>query len=86
MGLILKKDTKMRGQLKCAILRKIRRKVCALNGLENNEADCRYKGDDCKGTCPFCDAQLERINSFLEAKRQRGETIIYEVLNELYHK
>ncbi len=72
----------MRGQSKCAILREIRRKVCALNGLENTEPDCRYKGDDCIGTCPFCDAQLERINIQLEAKRQQGETIHYDGLKE----
>ena len=74
----------MNGQTKCAILREIRRKVCALNGLENTEADCRYKGEDCIGTCPFCDTQLERINARLEAKRQQGETINYEGLNEVY--
>ena len=72
------------GQSKCAILREIRRKVCALNGLENIERDCRYKGDDCKGTCPYCDAQLEHINSQLESKRQQGETINYDGLKELY--
>ena len=76
----------MNGQTKCAILREIRRKVCALNGLENTERDCRYKGEDCIGTCPFCDAQLERINAQLEEKRKQGETINYEGLNEPYQK
>ena len=74
----------MNGQTKCAILREIRRKVCALNGLENTERDCRYRGEDCKGTCPYCDAQLERINSLLEAKRQRGEMVRYDGLREQY--
>ena len=74
----------MNGQTKCSILREIRRKVCALNGLENTERDCHYRGEDCKGTCPYCDAQLERSNSLLEAKRQRGEMVRYDGLREQY--
>ena len=74
----------MDGHTKCAILREIRRMVCALNGIENTERDCRYRGKDCKGTCPYCDAQLERINAQLGIKRQRGEAINYEGLKEVY--
>lgn len=74
------------GQTKCAVLREIRRMVCAQNGLVFTEKECMYKGDDCKGTCPYCDAQLKRINAQLEAKRQRGEVIRFDGLNELYHK
>ena len=81
----MKHRKEMNGQTKCAVLREIRRKVCALNGLENTERDCMYKGDDCKGTCPYCDAQLKRINAQLEAKRQRGEAIRFDGLKELYH-
>ena len=80
----MKHRKEMDGQTKCAFLRDIRRKVCALNGLENTERDCRYRGEDCKGTCPYCDAQLERINALLDAKRQRGEVISYEALKEGY--
>ena len=81
---MMKHRKEMDGQTKCAFLRDIRRKVCALNGLENTERDCRYRGEDCKGTCPYCDAQLERINALLDAKRQRGEVISYEGLKEGY--
>ncbi len=72
------------GQTKCAILREIRRNVCELNGIEETERDCMYTGDDCKGTCPFCDMQLERINAQLTAIRNRGETVSFEGLKELY--
>jgi len=72
------------GQNKCDILRQIRRKVCALNGIENTERDCMYTGDDCKGTCPFCDMQLERINAQLAVIRNRGKTVSFEGLKELY--
>ena len=81
----MKHRKEMNGQTKCAVLREIRRKVCALNGLDNTDRDCMYKGDDCKGTCPYCDAQLERINAKLEAKRQLGELISFDGLKELYH-
>ena len=72
------------GQTKCAILREIRRKVCELNGLDITERDCRYMGEDCKGTCPFCDALLARINTELETKSLRWEAVIYEGLSETY--
>ena len=74
----------MTGKTKCELLKEIRRKICELNGLENSEADCP-RADEClKGTCPVCEAQLERINSQLEAKCLRGETVIYEGLSKTY--
>ena len=49
--------------------------------LSGCRLDCAY----ClKGTCPACDAQLERINLQLEAKRLRGEAVIYDGLSETY--
>lgn len=74
----------MTGKNKCELLKGIRRKICELNGLENSETDCPYADECLKGTCPSCDAQLERINLQLEAKRLRGETVIYDGLSETY--
>lgn len=74
------------GQTKCAILREIRRKVCELNGIDHAEHDCMYTGDDCKGTCPFCDMQLERINAQIKAVFNRGEPVTFEGMKDMYNE
>ena len=55
----------MTGKTKCELLKEIRRKICELNGLENLEKDCPYADECLTGTCPACDAQLERINLYV---------------------
>ena len=83
---MMKWSMMMTGKTKCELLKEIRRKICKLNGLENSEKDCPYADECLTGTCPACDAQLERINLQLEAKRLRGEAIRYDGLQECFEK
>lgn len=76
----------MNGNKKCALLREVRKRICELNGLEYNETDCHHADECVKGACPACEAQLERINVQLQAKRLRGETVIYESLSETFER
>ena len=77
----------MTGKTKCDLLREIRRKVCELNGLDYSEQNCPHAEGCRKGTCPSCEAQLERINALLEDKRRRNDPVSFDGLKELYdHK
>lgn len=75
----------MTGKTKCDLLREIRRKVCELNGLDYSEQDCPHAEGCRKGTCPACEAQLERINALLKDKRLSGGSVHYEGLTEIYN-
>ena len=69
---------------RCILLREIRRKVCDINGLEYDEPDCPHAEDCRRGTCPACEAQLERINVLLEERRRHGLAVSYDGLTEVY--
>ena len=71
------------GKNRCKYLKEVRQRIADENGIPLQQHECTFKGE-CSGTCPFCDSQLERINARLDAKRQRGETINFDGLKELY--
>ncbi|MBQ8396646.1 MAG: hypothetical protein IJX53_00430 [Clostridia bacterium] len=64
----------MTGKQKCNILRQIRRDIAAANQLDYNERDCTHTGD-CRGTCPYCEAQLKRLEGELAQRRSLGQRI-----------
>lgn len=64
----------MTGKQKCRILRQIRRDIAAANQLDYTERDCTHKGD-CRGTCPYCEAQLKRLEDELAERRSLGQRI-----------
>lgn len=64
----------MTGKQKCKILRQIRRDIAAANHLDYTERDCTHQGD-CAGTCPYCEAQLKRLEGELETRRSLGQRI-----------
>ncbi len=66
-----------RGKKKCETLKAIRREVAKANGIDYEPTKCDYEGE-CKGTCPKCDAELAELQSQLDAKEQKGESVKYE--------
>ncbi|MBR3867188.1 MAG: hypothetical protein IKD37_00885 [Clostridia bacterium] len=64
----------MTGKQKCKILRQIRRDIAAANQLDYAERDCSHTGD-CSGTCPYCEAQLKKLERELDTRRSRGQRI-----------
>lgn len=64
----------MTGKQKCRILRQIRRDIAAANNLNYTERDCTHKGD-CRGTCPYCEAQLKRLEGELAQRRSLGQRV-----------
>ncbi len=64
----------MTGKEKCKILRKIRRDIAAANELDYTERDCTHEGE-CRGTCPYCEAQLKRLEGALAERRTLGKRV-----------
>lgn len=64
----------MTGKQKCKILRQIRRDIAEANQLDYTERDCTHTGD-CTGTCPYCEAQLRKLEEKLEERRSLGQRI-----------
>lgn len=65
------------GKIKCKLLRSIRVQFAHKNNIEYVPTECHHVGD-CKGTCPACDAELEHLESCIQEKLAKGETIIYK--------
>lgn len=57
----------MKGKDKCQLLKDIRRQIAEQYGLEYHPTECHHK-DECAGTCPRCDAELQDLQRQLEAK------------------
>ncbi len=64
----------MTGKQKCKILRQIRRDIAAANQLNYTERDCTHQGD-CAGTCPYCEAQLKKLEGELAQRRSLGQRV-----------
>lgn len=64
----------MTGKEKCRVLRRIRRDVAEANGIPVTERECTHQGD-CRGTCPYCEAELKKLEGALEEKRSLGQRI-----------
>lgn len=56
-----------KGREKCEILKAIRAYVANRYGIEYTPSECNHEGE-CRGTCPKCDAELEKIQVELEKK------------------
>ncbi len=63
------------GKKKCKTLREIRRKIAEANNIIYEPVECNHVGD-CKGTCEFCDIELDYINRMIKAKKKNGEEVI----------
>lgn len=64
----------MTGKEKCKLLRKIRRDIAAANEIDYRERECTHTGA-CTGTCPYCEAELRRLEQSLAERRSLGKRI-----------
>ena len=64
----------MTGKEKCKLLRKIRRDIAAANDIPDRERACTHTGE-CTGTCPYCEAELRRLEQSLAERRSLGKRI-----------
>ena len=60
------------GRKKCRILKGIRMKIAAANGISYAPHKCSHKGD-CKGTCPACEREIRYIESELKKRTHLGK-------------
>lgn len=64
----------MKGKQKCNILREIRRKIAAENGIPFRSKDCTHTGE-CSGTCPYCESEVRYLEEQLKKKASLGKQI-----------
>ena len=64
----------MTGKDKCNILKAVRVKIAALNGIEYTPNQCPHEGP-CPGTCPACESEAENLMMKLFEKEVNGTPI-----------
>lgn len=64
----------MTGKDKCNILKAVRVKIAAMNGIEYIPNECPHEGP-CPGTCPACEAEAEGLLAKLFEKELDGKPI-----------
>ena len=62
----------MDGRSKCKILRGIRQRIADINGIIYEPYPCSINNNDCKGTCPQCDKEVECIIHNISIKHKKG--------------
>ena len=60
----------------CEFLKKLRNQLALINDIEFKSAPCTFEGE-CYETCPQCDAEIQQLETLLQEKLNRGETINY---------
>lgn len=65
----------MTGKEKCRMLREIRAKIAAENGLTVPEDTCKNEGP-CAGTCPKCDQEVRQLETQLSKRAALGKRIV----------
>ena len=60
----------MTGKEKCEFLKEIRKKIAEANGIAYEPRECDH-GDECCGTCPFC--EQEAVQLLAELKKRKAE-------------
>jgi len=58
----------MKGRTKCNVLKELRRQIAKENGVPYETSECHYEGEDCRGTCPKCDAELKALTESIIRK------------------
>ena len=66
--------TMSRGKTTCKVLKEVRRKVAAANGIPLEERECTHKGD-CAGTCPYCEAEVRYLERELSKRKSLGKAV-----------
>jgi len=63
-----------RGKRTCDILKDVRRKVAQENDIPLVERECTHEGD-CRGTCPYCEAEVRYLERELSKRRALGKAV-----------
>ncbi len=64
----------MKGKEKCTLLKSIRCKIARENGIDYRPTECTFQGD-CKGTCPKCEAELQKLTNDIEKLKNAGKRV-----------
>ena len=64
----------MKGKNKCKILKEIRQKIADENDIPFVTSECTHKGD-CRGTCPYCEAEVRYLEQELSKRRSLGKAV-----------
>lgn len=64
----------MRGKNKCKILKQIRQRIADENDIPYVTRECSYQ-EECRGTCPRCEAELRYLERELEKRRALGKAV-----------
>lgn len=62
------------GKNVCKVLKEIRRKVADENEIPLEIRECTFEGD-CKGTCPYCEAEVRYLERELRKRRSLGKAV-----------
>ena len=62
------------GKNVCKVLKEIRRKVADDNEITLEIRECTFEGD-CKGTCPYCEAEVRYLERELQKRRALGKAV-----------
>jgi TonB family protein len=63
-----------KGKRTCEILKDVRRKVAQENNIPLAERECTHEGD-CRGTCPYCEAEVRYLERELSKRRALGKAV-----------
>lgn len=63
-----------KGKRTCEILKDVRRKVAQENDIPLVERECTHEGD-CRGTCPYCEAEVRYLERELSKRRALGKAV-----------
>ena len=64
----------MTGKDKCKILKEIRAEIAKKNDIEWVVKECTHQGE-CKGTCPRCESEVQKLERELELRRKIGKAV-----------
>ena len=68
----------MQGQIKCMILKGIRRRIAEENDIPYEFSDCEYHGK-CSGSCPKCMSELLWLEEQLKEREASGKPVTVTV-------
>ena len=63
----------MNGKAKCTLLKEIRRRIAATNGIPYKTEECSHTGE-CQGTCPRCESEVRYLERQLARREKLGRT------------
>ena len=72
----------MNGKDICNLLKQYKKELSEKNGIDYKIKDCSH-GDDCKGTCPFCEKETDELYALLVENESNGENVDWTTSVEL---